>query len=272
MNAIAEILRSVLPPGIEIPDDISEERLAQRRSDAYNQLEGNLTGYDCRRCRNKGYISEIADGTEVMHRCDCHLARESLARIERSGLGRLCKRCTFEAYRAEQTWQQAVLAKAQAYAADPDGWFAVTGQSGGGKTHICTAITYSLIMSGREAIYMQWTHEATHLKSIVGDAAEYQRRMDELRDADVLYIDDLLKGAFTAADVKLAFDILNHRAYKELTTIISSELTPQQILAADEAVMGRLAEMCNSNYFCIKKDRRNNYRLRRENYGRQAAD
>ena len=262
MNAITEILRDVLPPGIEIPEDISEERLVQRRSDAFNAHEGKLTGYDCPKCKNKGYISEVVDRIEVMHRCDCHLVRESLDRIERSGLDKLCKRCTFDSFVVTMPWQEIVLNEARAYAANPVGWYALTGQSGSGKTHICTAITYTLIMNAHTGTYMLWTMESTQLKSLVGDAEAYSKRMNELRTSDVLYIDDLFKGSCTAADIKLAFDLLNSRAQSEKITIISSELTPEQLMNVDEALAGRIIEMCGCHYRCIKKNRQNNYRLR----------
>ena len=43
-----------------------EERMA-----LYNSREGNLTGYDCPICRNKGYIFFMKDGYEYTRECAC---------------------------------------------------------------------------------------------------------------------------------------------------------------------------------------------------------
>lgn len=263
-DATISRIRDLLPPGVEIPDEISEEYLAQRRSEVFNRRPGKLTGYDCPECLNKGYIAAVRDGAEVTMPCGCLKIRNSLNRLARSGLSETCEECTFDSYEAREQWQQIILDTAKAYAENPRGWYALTGQTGAGKTHICTAVTYALIMSGREAVYMQWLHESAYLKSIiVSEPDEYRRRLEKIRNTDVLYVDDLFKGSVTPADIKLAFDIINHRTYKKLITIISSELDLKGLIAVDEAIAGRIIEMCGENHRCIVKDWKKNYRLKK---------
>lgn len=265
MGGVVNLIKTFLPDGFEIPEDVSEEHMAQRRAEAFNRRPGKLTGYDCPQCLNKGYIAAVRDGAEVTMQCGCLKIRDSLDRLERSGLSEVCEECTFDSYEVTEPWQQTILDAAKAYAENPRGWYALTGQTGTGKTHICTAVTYALIMSGREAVYMQWLHEAAHLKSIiVSEPDEYRRRLDKIRNADVLYIDDLFKGSVTPADVKLAFDIISHRTYKKLITIISSELDLKGLIAVDEAIAGRIIEMCGDNHRCIARDWKKNYRFKKK--------
>ena len=102
----------------------------------------------------------------------------------------------------------------------------------------------------------------------------YEDRINEMKEADVLYIDDLFKtgkdkeGNYqkpTVADINLAFEIINHRYNKQnLYTIISSECTLAQILSIDEAVGGRIAEKAvQTGYgFSINPDTKKNHRLK----------
>ena len=109
--------------------------------------------------------------------------------------------------------------------------FYIFGQSGAGKSHICTAICGALIERSKDVYYMPWRDESTALKSLVTDAAAYTGRMRVLKKTEVLYIDDFLKGGDTDADIRLAYEILNSR-YNDrgLRTILSSEMTPEKLL------------------------------------------
>ena len=112
------------------------------------------------------------------------------------------------------------------------------------------------------------------IKSVVNEHDEYAVMMDELKNTDVLYIDDLFKSGKgedgkpkmpTAADVNVAFEILNYRYNNPgLITIISSERTLSELLEIDEAVAGRIAEKAKTGGYCInlKKDKARNWRMR----------
>ena len=113
---------------------------------------------------------------------------------------------------------------------------------------------------------MLWCDESTKLKGIVNEAEERDKLMAELKNVDVLYIDDFFKtqkGANPSpADVRLAFEILNYRYTNKKMTIISSERESGDIVNIDEAVGGRIVEMSRPRGFCINlgNDRAKNYR------------
>ena len=194
-------------------------------------------------------------------------------RLKKSGLKNIIKDYTFDKYEAEEPWQQTLKEAAMEYAnaKQPEGWFFLGGQSGCGKTHLCTAVCRKFLLEGRRVMYMLWRDEIVKLKGLVNDAVQYGELIDKYKKAEVLYIDDLFKTGKnsegeaqrpTPADVNIAFEIINYRSNDPaLLTIISSECTEDDLLDIDEAVGGRIIE--KSTAFSIAKNRKRNYRLKK---------
>ena len=112
---------------------------------------------NCTKCNNTGWIfCTDQNGYETARECDCVKQRQSLARLERSGLGGLLDKYTFDLYKADYGFQKELLAKAKNYLNEKDKWFVVLGQSGAGKSHICTAICGELLKQGHEVRFMSW--------------------------------------------------------------------------------------------------------------------
>ena len=211
----------------------------------YTSLEGfDLGGVDCPYCGNSGMVTRIGeDGALYSRSCRCMKKRIALRRIRKSGMSDLIRRYRFENWRADTPEQEKILRLAHRFAAEDSGWFYIFGQSGAGKSHICTAICGALIERNKDVVYMPWRDESTALKALVTDAAAYLTRMKPLKHAEVLYIDDFLKGGDTDADIRLAYEILNYRYNdKALRTIVSSEMPPETLLRRDEALGGRIYE------------------------------
>lgn len=263
-------------------DMTAEERrtYTQAKCDRDNAEPGNLdqiSGYDCPVCKNRGYISQVREGglingvpdyTQVNVDCKCRTIRAAIMRMKRSGLENVIKRYTFDAYQAKEPWQQYIKKTAQAFTKEQKGVFYIGGQSGCGKTHICTAITADFLRHGRAAYYMLWQDEVIKLKGNVTESAEYQRQIQRLKDVEVLYIDDFFKpvGDFpkpTAADIRIAYELINYRYNNgNLITIISSERYIKEILEIDEATGGRLIEYAGDYMVNVERQPGRNYRLR----------
>ncbi len=259
--------------------DLNAEELlkrAQEQADRVNKTSGSLTGYDCPVCRNKGFVEVVIDNGAISGRpcyttgpreCECMKIRKSKWLMKKSGLERLAARCTFDTFKAEQPWQAAIAKGAQEFVQGFCGFFFIGGQSGCGKTHICTAMCVAFINQGREVRYMLWTDEAARIKASITDEAVYNDRMWSLKTVDVLYIDDLFKptGANaqpTAADIRLAYEIINYRYNAGKTTIISSERTTNELYDIDEAIAGRIKEYSEGYCYNIARDKAKNWRLR----------
>jgi DNA replication protein DnaC len=267
-DALMAILKEHKPNLLENIGEFDNEKYLQRKADWENEQEGNLKGIDCRKCKNKGHISIVKDGELMWQMCECNKARKSLLLIEQSGLKPLLDEYTFEKYDAIEPWQKNALSMAQNFVEYGEGnWLFFGGQSGAGKTMLCTAICGELLKRNNAVKYMMWDSESKALKSLVNDTYEYQRRMDELKSVKVLYIDDFLKVQRgqqpTPADINLAFEIINHRDVKNLRTIISTERTIDDIISLDEALGGRINRRSRGYQMNIAYDKNKNFRLRK---------
>lgn len=251
------------------------------KCEEYNKskgFQGEIDGYDCKKCLNRGDFAEMRftnnDWYEIHPVCSCMAIRKTILRLLKSGLKNIIKDYTFDKYEASEPWQQQIKNKAVEYTKSPDGWFFIGGQSGAGKTHICTAIAGYFLQNGKQVSYMLWRDEITKLKACITDADKYAELINGFKKIDVLYIDDLFKNGKgadgkviqpTASDIQIAFEILNYRVNnKELITIISSERTIYDLLAIDEALGGRISEMSfNRGFgFNINSDKKKNYRTK----------
>lgn len=249
-----------------------DERL-QRQCDDNNSRSGDLTGYNCPMCMNRGGSYVVSDGYVKFRVCDCQDMRDSIRRAKNSGLGNLLDLCTFDNFKDTDPWQRAIKDSALAFVHDETGsWFYIGGQVGAGKTHICTAIVGEMLKAGKSARYMLWRDEAVRLKAVVNNDVEYARLINPLKAVDVLYIDDFFKTARgadgraklpTDGDINVAFELINSR-YNDLkkVTIISSEHTVDDILTFDEGLGSRIYQRTKAYCNLIAQGEGRNYRLK----------
>lgn len=219
--------------------------------------------YDCPLCGNKVNVFYLnKDFEAVVRKCECVAIRRSLAEIRRMGLQEAVNSCRFDNFKAEKPWQKTVLSAATEYVnSQAPGWFFIGGQSGSGKTHICTAIFKSLITEKKlNARYLTWKDKGTALKANV-NSPEHEEMIKPYKECKVLYIDDFWKTSATG-DINLAFELLDYRYKNKLPTIISSELTTDNLQLCDEAVGGRIIEMSKGFCLNIEKNEEKNYRLK----------
>lgn len=248
------------------------ETFGKMKADSYNQKDGDLTGLDCPKCRNKGYIAipRPGDDKPAFQECSCMKARRAIGKMEKSGLKNVIKELTFEKYAVTQPWQAPAKAKAMDYAKAPEGWLLYCGQPGSGKTHLCTAVCRQRLLEGDAVVYMSWREEISQLKALAQDSQERSKRMEDLKNAQILYMDDLFKTGRSAdgssnptvADCNLTFEILNYRYVNQKPTILSTEKTPEELLTIDEGIGSRILEQAEGHTVHIQHNPRRNYRLR----------
>jgi len=226
----------------------------------------NKENCHCELCGDVGYRIYWQDGHQFAEECECFNQIKFNNDLKRSGAN---KEMTFENWASNFDYQVYMAAKAHEFATGgylSGQWFFAGGQVGCGKTHICTAILHELIKTNIGCKYMMWRDEAVNLKAMVNEHQEYKEKLDELKKAPILYIDDLFKTQNgkepTQADVNLAFSIINYRYQDKVrTTIISCEYTTAELMAIDEAVGSRIFERSKSYRVEIKKDQGKNYRV-----------
>lgn len=244
-------------------DLIERER---KIAELFNRTPGKLTGYDCPVCLNRGNLMDVRKESGRIYRflreCECVKIRKSIREIERSGLAPLMGECTFDTWEEREPWQQRAKKLATEYAAKPDdGWFVMAGSVGAGKTHLCTAVCGELLKRAIPVRYVLWRDLAVQAKAILMDREAYQALVAPLKRVKVLYIDDLFKTGksgsgmgikVTDGDVNLAYEILNNRSNNGLPTVISSELTVEDITDIDEATGSRIYQRSKGYYIPLR--------------------
>lgn len=248
-----------IPEGVIFAEDPPQER-PPVKDEWYDPGTGRLGFLDCVKCDNKGF----ADGRE----CDCMPKRRSIFYMKKSGLGDLLERCTFDSYETPEPWQAHAKQLAMQYTrSEGDRWLYMAGQSGCGKTHLCTAVCGYYLEAGLSVRYELWRDLVHELQGLSYRPEEYCRRMAQLRDADILYVDDFLKipdkNAF-GRELTIAYEVINARYNLSRRTILSSEHFVSDVCGLDEALGGRIASRSNGYKIQIRREEGRNYRLRTE--------
>ena len=220
-----------------------------------------LDGVDCDKCGNTGFIITNRGDYFTSKECECMKVRRSMRSIRNSGLSDMLGRYTFDNYETPDDWRKKIKELAENFVKNDEGWFFISGRSGSGKSHICTAICKELIGKGEEVRYVIWRDESVALKACIMDREQYENRIEKLKRIHVLYIDDFWKGDITEADIKLTFEILNARYNdSKKRTIISTEMSLPDIIKVDEAIGGRIYERSRGFHMRAPEE---NWRLRK---------
>ena len=192
--------------------------------------------YTCPDCSDTGYT---AGGTKT-----CRCLRELIikGRIAASAMGRLIERQSFDnfdlsVYSYDQKVYErmkAILTMAKNYVRDfskKQENLLLIGPTGTGKTHISTSIAGALIHEGYDVIYDSTQNiisdfEADRFKSNYG---REESRSEKYLECRLLIIDDLGTEFSNAFTVSTLYNLLNTRQNKGLPTIISTNLSPDEL-------------------------------------------
>ena len=209
--------------------------------------------YKCEKCHDEGWIILKREGLQpTTTPCECYKRREFERSLKNSGIAAdLLTRCTLEKFQPIDENARRMKETAIAFLADERargiGYF---GRSGSGKTHICIGACIKLAESGKSVKYMQYNPTMRKLLANKYNAEGYESVMEPFAGCQVLYIDDLFKNAadlrtgHLAADEKrIMFELLDTRYKNNAVTIISTEMSLQDIRKEDEAIASRIYEL-----------------------------
>ncbi len=244
-------------------EQIALSRL-QEQIDLYNETDGDLKYVDCPKCKNKGDIAYIKDGAEFYRPCECMAERRSRNLMAVSGLNGVLDEYTFDKYKVATKWQESLKTGCQDYVANSKGeWLVISGQSGCGKTHLCTAVMGEYLKQGFYSLYISFAEKITELKQLqFRDEGKFQELLRTYQQCDLLYIDDLFYTQPSEADINLTFQILDYRIKANKKTIISTERSFADLIEIRESAFGRIHQACGKYKFGIGKDSKKNYRMR----------
>ncbi len=140
--------------------------------------------------------------------------------------------------------QKAVSATVK-FAEEPKGWLILLGQSFCGKTHLAAAIGNHRIALGGQATLVEVSGLLDYLKATFRPSSDvsFDRRFFEISTAPLLILDDLKESGMTSvwAEDKL-FQILIHRYYDRLPTVITSTLDPDSFAKSYPNLWNRILD------------------------------
>ncbi len=196
------------------PDDYSEPR------------------YHCKICSDSGYSNG--------YQCVCFKAELARLELERSGLGVLASKQSFdnydiglfdEKYRERARRNKEICSSyADSFSKKSDNLLFM-GSTGLGKTHMSTSIAVKVIEKGYSVVYVSSQTMISDFASLrygMGNAEE-DEKTEKYFDCDLLIIDDLGTELQTQFSVSVIYNVINSRLCNDMPMIISTNLTPQEL-------------------------------------------
>lgn len=222
--------------------DRNQELMAKRRSilvklgypEDYTDVH-----YTCEACRDTGFID-----TKM---CKCLKELLIMKNIRSSGMGKLIDRQSFdnfdldwyrtndEDYKRMAHNYKIARAFARGFAAHSDNLLLI-GTTGTGKTHISTAIAAEVIKQGFDVLYDSAQNIISAFEDDRFRSGYGQRELlsEKYMECDLLIIDDLGTEFVNQFTVSVLYNVINTRKNKGLSTIISTNLTAQELAAKYE--------------------------------------
>lgn len=248
-------------------------QFAEKQAEWFNSDQGRLNevdGIDCPKCNNKGKIAfakkiyDDCDHKEMyITECECMKQRKTVRYAKQSGMGELLN-ITSADYIVKEPWQKEAKDLAISFLKDEEKhWFALLGQTGAGKTLLCSAVANCLLKLGKEVRYCVWGTLVKELKHDMYSSTGTRTLLPKVQTVEVLYIDDLLKNNPTKEDREILFLLINYRYNAKLTTLITSELMIGELADIDTAIAGRIRERCGKYLFQVSGEEKN-YRFKQE--------
>ena len=135
---------------------------------------------------------------------------------------------------------QYALSQAQQFTGNPRGWLLLMGTYGCGKTHLAAAIANSCVEFGMKTIFLtvpdlldwlRYTYDATD--------ETFEQRFEELRNVNLLVLDDLGAQNATGWAKEKLFQIIDYRYIRKLPTVVTTNADLEEL---DDRIRSRLQD------------------------------
>ena len=219
-------------------------------SDYLNAIKSTLGDPNCPQCHGAGYVRyEVPMGDPRFGRlepCICHaadIAEGARTRLfEMSRLDRL-SHLTFDNFEAQGNKKadklmtpqdknslQSAHERGEDFARMQKGWLLIEGGYGCGKTHLAAAMANFAVSNGTPTLFITVPDLLDTLRFAYSDPeTTFEARFEEVRNCDLLILDDFGTQNATGWAQEKLFQIMNYRYINKLPTVITTNLMLDEI-------------------------------------------
>ena len=135
---------------------------------------------------------------------------------------------------------QYALSQAQQFAASPRGWLLLMGSYGCGKTHLAAAVANTCVEFGMNTIFLTAPDLLDWLRySYDSVGSSFEERFEEIRNINLLVLDDLGAHNATSWAAEKLFQIIDYRYTRKLPTVVTMNLDLEDL---DARIRSRLQD------------------------------
>jgi DNA replication protein DnaC len=254
MRRIGEVL-----PNLSIPLSTN------KNSDGATQP--NTPKFDCPICQDAGWVRFEAEPGDpkfgMLFPCICTTERQQEKRSrELNSLSNMesLRHLTFESFDSTQRGTESAFRTAREYARTTDGWLVLHGGVGVGKTHLAAAIANAYASRHMQAtVYFRVVPDLLDQLRATFDpdtGVAYDERFQQIRNANLLILDDVGTENSTPWASEKLFQLINHRYNEQLPTVITSNARLDRI---EDRIVSRMLDSRLSRYLFLDAD---DYRVR----------
>jgi DNA replication protein DnaC len=211
------------------PSEVFEPRLRSRLMDYDLVVHMHVLAADY---RGGGYVDHMVELSEL----DLHVDQTfETFRIPSSGREEMRQNLT------------TIRNAAWDFAQQPQGWLALMGRSGVGKTHLAAAIANHVRQSQPQILFISIPRLLDHLRSSFSPSSilPYDIRFEQIKQSPLLVLDDLRAQATSPWASEKLFQLIDYRYLTHRPTIFTLSTQDgdlKEISAADPRIASRLTD------------------------------
>lgn len=265
---IAMIRQGIMAKNEEAQKALQRE-IEARMAERHDLLEANgmdetvyEPDWDCPICKDRGYVEPGVP-------CSCFRQEQLETLFRNSGMSEAMARRTFANFDCSLYEDVAAMeekvAWCRAFAEDIQKGYStrslfLTGDVGRGKTHLSAAIANEVLAGGNTVIYRRATDLFQFIRQSMFEenGPKYRAIMDQLRNCDLLVIDDLGAEKTSEFNIEQLVILLEERNDRDKPWIINSNLSLTEI---SDVYGNRVSDRILERAVAFRMDRASSVRL-----------
>lgn len=212
----------------------AQEKLHQIINHRYNAQLPTVITTDSEFSDFDSFIASRLNDQELSHILEVGIRDRNpvhnLGRIDPEMLNRM----TFETFdvrgnnsnKTQSSSIEGAYAAAKNFAADPDGWFTLFGETGVGKTHLAVAIAAYRLQSNHPVFFAFVPELLDYMRHTFRPESRvtYDNLFDEIKNTPLLILDDMGQEHSSPWAQEKLYQIIVHRHNARLSSVITSRL------------------------------------------------